>query len=95
MHPAISIRCHWDQLDDGSDWHAQESDEDAEKPLCRSERSCVCEITKKFNYYNLEGDGTGKDTHKHIIPQHAFEDINLLHLSGAYLIENLKKELQG
>lgn len=77
-------------LQENRDWHAHESDEDAEQPLSKTEWSRARKRSQVLDNDDLEEDCASDHTHKHVVVQYTFEHIYLFHVSRVYFIEDLR-----
>lgn len=62
--------------------------------MCDGERRSVSKSSQELDDYDLADYSAAQDSHKDVVVKYALEDIYLLHLTRAYLIEDLKKEIE-
>ena len=70
-------------------WHTQETYDDAEDPLDYCEWCGACKCAQELNDYDLKENRCTDHNHKDIVVKYSLENIDLFHLSWAYLIKHL------
>jgi len=83
------MRFHRNQFDGSSNGHPEEAKENADKPLELGERCGVGKISQELDKDELDGDGASKDAHENGVLWQSLDNIDLLHVPRAYLIEHL------
>lgn len=83
-------RSNGNRLQSCSDWHTQETYDDTEDPLGQCEWCCACKRSQELNDYDLKENRCTDHNHKDVIVQYSFENIDLFHLSRAYLVKHLE-----
>ena len=89
MSIAFFMWFHGNQFDGGSNRHPKEAKENAYEPLELCERHGVSKISQELDNDELEDGGASKDAHENGVVQKALENIDLVHVPRAYLIEHL------